>query len=471
MRIRTNVLYSSILTCSNYIFQIITYPYVSRILGVENIGICNFTISLVQNTLLLANLGISIIGIREIALCRNDKTQLNRSFSALFYLNTISTFIALLIYLGAIFFIPDLFPYRKLLYIGTLQIIFNLFLVEWLFSGLENFKYITYRNLLVRFLYVVSIFLFVREQEDYIIYFLLTIGIIVINGLINWKYRLNYAHLTIKGVSIKQYISSFLIMGFYKILTSMYTSFNVIYLGFAGGVTEVGYYTTASKFYTVILGFFTAFTGVMLPRMSSLVSQKEYTQIRRLSSMSFSLLYTFSIPLIFFCIVFAPQLIWLLSGNGFEGAIIPMRIIMPLVLLIGMEQIVIIQLLMPLKQDRSVFLNSLFGAITGIALNLLLVQHYYSIGSACVWVTSELVVFISALYFLNKKIKNIIPWRDLGTNFLYMLPLLFLYLLAQHKEYNTPIHLLGIIILTCGYIYLIECRFIKNKLFISLIKK
>lgn len=142
-------------------------------------------------------------------------------------------------------------------------------------------------------------------------------------------------------------------------LTSMYTSFNVTFLGFVTNVTEVGYYTTATKLHGIILAFFTAFTGVMLPRMSALVAENRMDEVKRLINKSFDLLFMISIPLIVFSIYFAPEIIYLISGNGYEGAITPMRMVMPLVLIIGMEQILIVQLLMPLKK-RSFHFNKFY---------------------------------------------------------------------------------------------------------------
>ena len=71
--IKKNFLYSSILTTANYIFPFLTYPYVSRVLGVNNIGICNFVDSVVNYFILFSMMGINIVGIREIAKVKNDK--------------------------------------------------------------------------------------------------------------------------------------------------------------------------------------------------------------------------------------------------------------------------------------------------------------------------------------------------------------------------------------------------------------
>lgn len=473
MRIRTNVLYSSILTCSNYLFQLITYPYVSRVLGVERIGICNFSVSLIHYVLLFSTMGISILGIREVARCRDDRRELDCCFSGLFYLHAAATGVVLLLYVGAIYIVPALYPYRDLLHIGTLQILFNLFLVEWFFKGIEDFKYITYRNIAVRFLYVLAVFLFVRSPEDYPVYFGLIVGTIVLNGVVNWRYRMKFVRLVWRGVSLKRYLSPFFVLGIYLLLTSMYTSFNVLYLGFAGGDTEVGYYTTASKMYTVLLGLFTAFTGVMMPRMSNLVARGDYAAVRRLSRQSFNLLFACAVPLVFYCEVFAPQLIGLLSGQGYEGAVMPMRIIMPLVLVIGMEQILIVQLLTPLKQDRAVFVNSVFGAAVAVLTNVLLVHHYLSVGSSWVWVLSELSVLGSALYFINRQpqLGGIIPWVGLIKNVLWMLPLPVIYLLAQTWGCNSLLWLAVCAILTAGYVLLIQIRVMRNELFVNVFVK
>lgn len=473
MRIRTNVFYSALLTCSNYIFQLITYPYISRVLGVEKIGMCNFAMNYVQYALLISGMGISILGVREIARVQNDRRQLNQVFSTLFFIHAITTGIILVIYIASFFLLPSLNKYKEILQIGIMQIIANLFLVEWFFKGIENFRYITLRNLFVRVIYVVCVFVFVRDENDYLIYFALLVGIIVVNGIINWKYRMNFVKISFANISIKKYILSFFILGIYLLLTSMYTTFNVLYLGFVKGDVEVGYYTTAHKLYTVILGLFTAFTGVMMPRMSSLVQNRDYKAIYHLGQLSFKLLFAFSLPLIFFCLIFAPQLIYFLAGSGYEGAILPMRIIIPLVLLIGMEQILIIQLLMPLKLDRAVFINSLWGAITAIVINVLLVSRYGSVGSSWVWVCSEVVVFISAYYYIrqDKQLCRIVPWLDLLKNTILMCPLLIFYVLCSYMKYNSFGELCVVVLISAAYVLFVQYKVLKNELLIKLLNR
>lgn len=138
MGLKKNILYSGFLTTSLYIFQFITYPYVARVLGVTNIGICNYVQSIVQYFCLFSMLGITTLGVREIAKCNGDKLKLNQTFSQLFTLNAIFTTIVLAIYFLLIETISNFSQYRKLLYIGATQIFFGTFAVEWLFVVWKN---------------------------------------------------------------------------------------------------------------------------------------------------------------------------------------------------------------------------------------------------------------------------------------------------------------------------------------------
>ena len=155
--LKKNIIYSGILTTANYIFPLLTYPYVSRVLGVSNIGACNFVDSVINYFLILSALGIGVVGIREIA--KNKVDKLEQTFSKLFTINTITTSIALAVLLVAIHFVPDFQEYYELMWVGVLKLVFNYLLIEWFYKGMEDFKYITNRTVAVRFIYVVSVFI------------------------------------------------------------------------------------------------------------------------------------------------------------------------------------------------------------------------------------------------------------------------------------------------------------------------
>ena len=420
--VKRNFLYNGVLTLSNYIFPLIVYPYVSRVLGVSNIGICNFVDSIVNWFILFSMMGMTILGNREMAAIGADRVRRDRSFSELMLLNLGTTLLAALVLLTAILTVPKLFEYRNLLYIGILKLFANYFCIDWYFRGTEDFRFITGRTIFVKTLYVVAVFLFIRKAEDYPVYYLLTVLMLAGNAFINLFYARKSVSLTLKDLSPARYLKPFLMLGMYMVLTSLYTTFNAIWLGFVAGDEQVGYYSTASKLYSIVIAFFTAFTGVMLPRMSSLISENRMSEFRRMIDKSFDVLLSFSIPLVIFACLCAPEIVRLFAGGGYGGADLPARIMMPLILIIGFEQIFVIQILMPKKRDRSVFINSLVGATVGVLLNILLVRRFHAVGSAIVWICSELAVLVLAAHFSRTQDGIAFPWKKFGREILAYLP-------------------------------------------------
>jgi O-antigen/teichoic acid export membrane protein len=422
MKIKTNFIYSSILTVSNFIFPFLTFPYISRVLGVNNVGIYNWVGGIVQYFILFSMMGIAIVGIREVAKNKNNPEELSKTFSSLLILTVLTTIISLMVLFILMAVIPKFGEYKEMFYIGAANVFVNLFLLEWFFKGIEDFKYITIRSIIVKGLYVISVFVFIHQKEDYVTYYLLTVGAVALNSLLNWIYSRKFVHFSIKNINLKLFLKPFLILGIYLLFNSMYATFNVAYLGFVGGNKEVGYYTTATKLYGILLAFFSAFTGVMLPRMSALVAENNFPEINRLIAKSFDILYTFCFPVIIFFMFFAPEVVRIIAGAGYEGSILPMRIVLPLMLIIGTEEILIIQLLMPLNKDKAIFINSVIGAIVGVALAIILVKNLHSVGSSIVWVCSEFSILISAGYFVKKYIGIHIPYKMLLFKFIYAIP-------------------------------------------------
>lgn len=467
MGLKKNILYSGFLTTSLYIFQFITYPYVARVLGVTNIGICNFVQSIVQYFSLFCMLGISTLGVREIAKCNSNKEKLDNTFSQLFTLHLSLTIIVLVVYVIIIETVPQLIPYKKLLYVGALQLFFGAFAVEWLFRGLEEFRYITIRTLLVRIAYVISIFLFVRSNEDFVIYFIVSSGMIIANGIINWSYGIRFVRLSFQPfLAIVQHIKPLIFLGSQLILTSLYTTFNSIYLGMTCGDTQVGYYTTATKIENIILALYSSATLVLMPRISALLEFNNEVGVKRMIQQSLDLLFAFVFPCIFFAEFYAEELIYLIAGAGYEGAIFPMRIVMPLILVIGLEQVLIVQLLMPSRADKQVFINSILGASCSILLNLLIVSSLQSIGSSIVWFISESVVMLTALYFVKKRYRDFSFVTNVTKHLLSFIPLLAIFHVISIGDFHLWTKFFIGFIGTLLYSHIALCYIVKNKAYI-----
>ena len=469
--LKKNFLYSSVLTVSNYIFPLLTYPYVSRVLGVTNIGICNYVDSIINYFILFSMMGISVTGIREIAAHRNNKDELNNVFSSLVLLNGLFTIGALVILIIAMYTIQSLFEYRTMLWIGVMKLLGNALLFEWLYKGIEDFKYITKRTIIVKSLYVVSVFIFVREQADYPVFFLLSALMVIINAAINCYHARESVRLTIKNVHVSPFVKSYLVIGSYLILNSFYTSFNVAYLGFITTPDEVGFYTTATKMFSIVIALFSAFTGVMLPRMSSLYAENRADEFINLIRKSIDVLLAFAIPAIIIFELYATNIMDLFAGKGYEGAYLPAQIVMPLVLIIGYEQILVLQVLMPMKRDRATFANSITGATVGIIANIALVPSLKAVGASIVWVSSELAVLICAQYWTTKYLNFKFPIKLIARYLMTYMPALFACYAVCCVISNVYVSFLLSCLVLLVYSYFAQKVILKNEVVIDVINK
>lgn len=401
--LKKNFFYSVLLTLANYIFPLITYPYVSRVLGVTNIGVCNFVDSIVNWFILFSMMGISVVGVREIAASRGERQQQSRTFSALLALNAATTLLSAVALAVAIFAVPALYAHKELMCIGLLRLVANFLCIEWLFKGLEEFRFITLRSVAIRTLYVIAVFVFIRKPEDYNVYYLLLCLTIVANAFVNMGYSRRFVSLVRDRIPIRRMAGPFFLIGLYTVMTSMYTSFNVAFLGFVSSPEQVGYYTSATKIFGMIIALFTAFTSVMLPRMSAVLAEGRDEEFKQIVQKVLRVLFCLGIPVVLLMEVEAGDIIRIISGKGYEGAVVPLRIIAPLILIIGMEQVLVLQTMMPMKYDRPVLINSMIGALTGILLNILLVDRMEAIGSSVVWLVSELAVLGGAIVVVTRK--------------------------------------------------------------------
>ncbi|MCQ2199984.1 MAG: flippase [Paludibacteraceae bacterium] len=469
--IKKNFLYSSFLTVANYLFPLLTFPYVTRVLEVDNIGVCGYVDSIVNYFSLFSLLGINTVGVRAIASSKGDREAMSRAFSSLFWFNTATTALAAIILVVTAYTVEKFQPYQDFLLVGIVKLVSIYFMVEWFYRGTENFKYITVRTLVIKCLYVASIFIFVKKRDDVLIYYWLTVLSIAVNAIFNFCYARNFVSLTFKNLEIKPHLRPLFYFGFYFFITSMYTSFNVTYLGWHSSDEEVGYYTTAFKLYTILISIFTAFTGVMMPRMTNLLSQGKFDEFVQYISKSQNMLLAFAIPVILFAAIFAPQIIEIVAGPGFEKAVTPMRIIIPLILIIGFEQVLVTQTLNPLKKDTIILMNSFFGAIVGLTSNYFLVPILLSSGSAVAWLLSETAVLLSSQYFVTKFINLKFPFKSMFLMALYNVPLLLLFILgSRYINYNCWVTVIIMGSVMVIYSVLLQCK-LKNPVVLSFVNK
>lgn len=471
MGLKKNILYSGFLTTGLYLSQLVTFPYVTRVLGATNLGYCNFVQSYVQFFLLFSALGVSTLGVREIAKLNGDKNAISQKFSQLFLLTAITTSIALVIYISIGFCIPQFTPYRKLLFIGAFNIIFSLFNIEWLFRGIENFKYITLRVLAVRLVYIALIFLLVKSKNDYVIYYVLGVGSVIINSTINWIYSKKFVTLQLQPLkSILQYLKPNTIIGVQMLLLSYNSTINPVLLGMLSSDSEVGFFTAASKLTLIVLLFYNAYTLALIPRISALVGNADNNNAISLVGKSYRLLYMLALPLVILIEIYAPEIVLLISGSGYEGAILPMRIALPVILIGGISQITINQVLIPNNCERITLIAACAGVAACIVTNLVLVPVLSSIASAIAWIIAETIITSSTLIYARKYLNGFSGEpRALCHYIIIYMPLICLCKIDYLFDFGLVNIAISIIIML-AYIHIVLGYLFKDEIYLSIIR-
>lgn len=401
MGLRKNIGYSVVLTCSTYLVPLFVFPYISRKLGVNGIGIIDFVDSVINYCVLLSMMGMTTLGVREVAINKSNPILLRQAFADLFSLNLLSTLVVLFLLVLLVSFVPQLWDKKELFCIGAIKLMANLFWIEWFFKGIEDFRYITIRSVALRLLFIFSVYFFVHGKSDYRTYYFLFVSLTLGNAIFNWFFKKRYISFSFRHVDIKRYVRPFFSLGGFAVLSSVYTQLIAVWLGLQCGETEVGYYTTSTRFHQVIIALFSALTSVIIPHMSVLFKENNLTDVRQLTEKAFQSLFLFAFPVFFFMEIFAPDLIYIVSGAGFEAAVFPMRIVAFLVFIIGTEQICILQLLIPMQKDHEILCAAFCGVAVCLLGGCLLIPKSSSMGAALTWTFSEIAVMLVALHYVR----------------------------------------------------------------------
>ena len=396
---------NAILSISGFIFPLISFPYVSRILLPDGTGRVNFATSLINYFCMLAMLGVPTYGIRACAQVRDDKLKLSRTAHELLFINLFMSLVSYAILAGALLFVPRLFEDRILYIIVSATILFTAIGMEWLFRALEQYSYITIRSLIFKAIAVIAMFLLIHEQKDYVIYGGISIFAASASNILNFFHARRYIFMHPLGeYNIRRHFKPVLVFFAMACATTIYTNLDNVMLGFMTSNTEVGFYTAAVKIKVVLVAVVTSLGNVLLPRVSYYIQHGQMEEFRRVCRKALNFVFLAATPLSLYFILFAKNGIYLLSGSAYGGAIVPMQIIMPTVLLIGLTGIMGIQVLVPLGKEKYVLYSEIAGAIVDLILNWFLIPVLGASGAAIGTLVAEFVVFCVQFYVLRKEL-------------------------------------------------------------------
>lgn len=404
--LKLNFIMNAILTMSSFVFPLISFPYVSRVLLDEGTGKVAFATSLIAYFLMFAQLGIPTYGVRACAKVRDDKAALTKTAHELLIINLVMSAIAYAALFGAIFLIPQLRQEKTLYMVVSLTIIFTTIGMEWLYKALEQYTYITVRSVIFKLLSLIAMFALVRAKEDYVIYGGITILASSASYIFNFFHVRRYISLKpMRGYSFKPHLKAVAIFFAMACATTIYTNMDVVMLGFITGEDAVvGHYNAAVRIKTIMVSIVTSLGTVLLPRASYYVQRGMMEEFRTVTRKALNFVLVAASPIMLYFILFAKQGIFLLAGESFAKSILPMQLIMPTLLLIGLSNILGIQILVPTGREKTVLFSVIAGAVTDVVCNALLIPRFGAAGSAMSNTIAEAVVLAVQLVALRKEV-------------------------------------------------------------------
>lgn len=454
--IKKNFIMNAILTMSSFIFPLITFPYISRVLLVTGIGKVSFATSIISYFTIFAQLGIPTYGIRVCAQVRGNKEELSRVTHELLLINIVTTIISYIVFVVSLLTVPKMRDEKILMILMSFTIILSTIGMEWLYKALEKYTYITVRSLIFKLISVAAMFLFVHDKSDYIIYGAISVfaaGASNILNIINAKKYIFFHY--VGEYNFKKHLKSIGIFFAMACAVTIYTHLDTVMLGFMTTDVDVGYYNVAVKIKTILTSIVTSLGTVLLPRASYYIQYNELDKFYKVSKKAFNFVFIISVPLIIYFMFLADEVIRLLSGPTYGAAVPAMIIIMPTVFLIGLNNILAIQMLIPLGKEKTVFYAELVGAVIDIVLNYIFIPIFKSSGAAIGTLVAEIIVTFICYWALRKEtaegFREISYWKiiiSLALGFASLVLMRFISLTVFWTLFISAVFFFGIYILS-----------------------
>ena len=382
-----------------YIVPIILTPYLSRVLGPENIGIYSFAYSIVYYFMLATLLGINNYGTRRIARSRT-KEELSKTFISIYKLQLILGLGCLLAY--------NILSVCLLKENQTIHLINNLFLlsaifdINWFYFGLEKFKITVFRNAIIKIISVFAIFLLVKTDSDLWVYTVIMGGSTLLSQL--YLFLFLKRHISFVNVSWQEVFKNLkpcLILFIPVVAYSIYRVMDKTMLGVLSSNLELGYYENAEKIINIPVSLITALGTVMLPHVAK-IDKTDKEKIQKNINESFKLSLLFIIFTIVLLVFISKDFSIVFFGDRFEKSGEIMSLLSVTILFTGVANVIRTNYLIPFEKDKIYVKSTILGAIVNLICNILFISRFGAIGACIGTIFAE----FSVMFYQAIKVKN-----------------------------------------------------------------
>lgn len=415
--ITRNYIYNVLYQVLVIIVPLITTPYLSRVLGAEKIGIYSYTLSITTYFILFGSLGVAMYGQREIAYLQDNKYERSKTFFEILFMRFITLGIALVVFYFSFVLKGDYSTYYKIL---LLEIVANALDISWFFQGLEEFKKTVLRNSLVKIMSVIFIFILVKTQNDLIEYFIIYVLSTFLGNISLWIYLPKYIEkIKFKDLKVLRHLKPTIGLFIPQVAIQIYTVLDKTMIGsIIEDKSEVGFYEQAQKIVKLLLTIATSLGTVMVPRMANTFATGDKEKIKEYMNKSFSFVLLLAFPLMFGIMSISNKFVPKFYGAGYDKVIYLISIISPIILAIGLSNVIGTQYLLPTKKQKEFTISVTAGAIVNFVLNLIFINLWASIGASIATVIAECTVTVIQFYLVRKEF-SVIKVIKIGKNYFF----------------------------------------------------
>ena len=399
--IKKNYIYNLTYQIIALIIPLITTPYISRVLQADGVGTYSYIYSIITYFVLFGSLGVMMYGQREIAYIQDNKEQRTRVFWEIVFFRFVTMLISLVTYMLVFGRTGnDVLLYR----LFAIEIIANLFDISWFFQGLEEFKKTVTRNIIVKIIGIISIFIFIKTKQDLSKYILIFTLFNLLGNLTLWLYLPKYIKkVQIKELNIRRHVKPIITLFIPQIAIQIYTVLDKTMIGaILGDMSQVGNYEQSQKIVKMSLTIVAALGTVVSPRIAYSIANKNDKKVNTLLAKSFRFVWMLGIPVMLGIIAVSDIFVGWFFGDGYEQSAILLKIGALLVMAIGLNNVTGMQYLIPAKKQNVYTKSVIVGAISNFIFNLFLIRVLKAEGAIIASVLAELIVLGIQLYYIRK---------------------------------------------------------------------
>ena len=403
MKVIKNYLYNLSYQILTIILPIITVPYVTRIFTSEDLGNYGFYNSIVSYFSLFAMLGIGVYGTKQIAAA----SDVSSTFWNIYVIQLIASILAMAVYIIAIFSIPQMGGIIPL--IVGITLFAKMIDISWLFSGKEDFKKITIRNIVVRLIGVISIFTFVKSSDDLYLYVFLIVIFDFLGQLVMWvPARKFIKRPSFNTNTIKKNLHPIVLLFLPQVAISLYAILDRTLLGLLGSYSDVGVYEQGQKLTSILLTVVSSLGAVMLPRVANLLSERRDQEAQNMVKFSFILYNLIIFPMMFGLVAINEVFVKLFLGQNFQDVKYVLYVLVFNIMFVGWTNILGFQVLVVRNKNKEFMLSTTIPAFVSVAVNIAVIPFFGYIGASITSVVVEILVFAIQWYYsrniINKKL-------------------------------------------------------------------